>query len=288
MSCYLCKSDKYSKRTGSVRDNPDIDILECSDCGLVYLSSLEHIQDEHYEASGMHDDEVPNIDKWLKETEFDDKRRYDFVKEKIANKNVLDFGCGVGGFLEMARQSASNISGIELEIALQTSFKERELNVFSNLQEAQEQGDKYDIITAFHVVEHLKNPKQILKDLSQLLTENGEMIVEVPNSDDALLTLYENRTFQNFTYWSQHLFLFNAKTMASLVKQSGLGLNWIKHIQRYPLSNHLYWLSKNKPGGQNIWSFLNNNRLDVEYEYQLSLKGKTDTIMASISRKGKS
>ena len=288
MSFYLCKSDKYSKRTGSVRDNRDIDILECSNCGLVYLSSLGHIQSEHYEKSGMHDGEVPNIDKWLKETEFDDKRRYDFVKEKIANKNVLDFGCGVGGFLEMARQSASNISGIELEIALQTSFKERELNVFSNLQEAQEQGDKYDIITAFHVVEHLKNPKQILKDLSQLLTENGEMIVEVPNSDDALLTLYENRTFQNFTYWSQHLFLFNAKTMASLVKQSGLGLNWIKHIQRYPLSNHLYWLSKNKPGGQNIWSFLNNNRLDVEYEYQLSLKGKTDTIMASISRKGKS
>ena len=69
MSCYLCKSDKHSKRTGSVRDNPDIDVLECSDCGLVYLSSLEHIQDKHYEGSGMHDDEVPNIDKWLKETD---------------------------------------------------------------------------------------------------------------------------------------------------------------------------------------------------------------------------
>jgi hypothetical protein len=80
MSCYLCKSDKYSKRAGAVRDNPDIDILECSNCGLVYLSSLGHIQGEHYETSGMHDDEVPNIDKWLKETELDDKRRYDFVK----------------------------------------------------------------------------------------------------------------------------------------------------------------------------------------------------------------
>jgi 2-polyprenyl-3-methyl-5-hydroxy-6-metoxy-1,4-benzoquinol methylase len=166
MSCYLCKSDKYSKRTGSVRDNSNIDILECSDCGLVYLSSLEHIQDGHYEASGMHDDKVPNIDKWLKETEFDDKRRYDFVKEKIANKNVLDFGCGVGGFLEMAIQSARKASGVELERALQLSFQERELNVFPNLREAQEQSEKYDIITAFHVVEHLQNPKQILGDLS--------------------------------------------------------------------------------------------------------------------------
>ena len=249
MSCYLCKNNKYSKRTGNVRDNPDIDILECSNCGLVYLSSLGHIQGEHYEASGMHDDEVPNIDKWLKETEFDDKRRYDFVKEKIANKNVLDFGCGVGGFLEMAKRSASNVSGIELERALQHSFQERKLNVFSNLKEAQKESKKYDIITAFHVVEHLKNPKEILKDLSQLLTENGEMIVEVPNSDDALLTLYENKDFQSFTYWSQHLFLFNAKTIAELVKRSGLKLNWIKYIQRYPLSNHLHWLSKGAPGG---------------------------------------
>jgi len=284
MSCYLCKSDKYSKRTGSVRDNPDINVLECSDCGLVYLSSLEHIQDKHYEASGMHDDEVPNIDKWLKETEFDDKRRYDFVKEKIANKNVLDFGCGVGGFLEMAKQSASNISGIELERALQHSFQERKLNVLSNLKEAQKESKKYNIITAFHVVEHLKNPKKILKDLSRLLTENGEMIIEVPNSNDVLLTLYENEAFQNFTYWSQHLFLFNAQTMAELIKQAGLKLNWIKHVQRYPLSNHLYWLSKGAPGGHKNWNFLNNNKLDSEYENQLASIGKTDTIIVGVSK----
>ena len=69
------------------------------------------------------------------------------------------------------------------------------------------------------------------------------MILEVPNSDDALLTLYESKDFQNFTYWSQHLFLFNTKTMAELIEQTGLKLNGIKHIQRYPLSNHMYWLS---------------------------------------------
>jgi hypothetical protein len=65
MSCYLCKSDQYSQRAGSVRDNSNIDILECSDCGLVYLSSLNHIQDGHYEESGMHGDEVPDIDNSL-------------------------------------------------------------------------------------------------------------------------------------------------------------------------------------------------------------------------------
>ena len=152
------------------------------------------------------------------------------------------------------------------------------------MKEAQKESKKYDIITAFHVVEHLKNPKEILKDLSQLLIENGEMIVEVPNSDDALLTLYESNDFQNFTYWSQHLFLFNEKTMTELIKQTGLKLNWIKHIQRYPLANHLYWLSKDKPGGHKKWNFLNNDRLNSEYESQLALIGRTDTIIVGISR----
>ena len=284
MNCYLCKSEKYSKRIGSVRDNSNIDILECSDCGLVYLSSLKHIQNEFYEESGMHDDEVLDIDNWLKETEFDDKRRYDFIKEKIINKNVLDFGCGVGGFLDLARKSTSSVSGVELEKALQPSFKQRNLDVFENLSKAQEENKKYDVITAFHVVEHLKNPKEILKDLSHLLTESGEMIIEVPNSNDVLLTLYENKDFQNFTYWSQHLFFFNKTTMSELIKQAGLKLNWIKHVQRYPLSNCLYWLAKGRPGGHQKWGFLDNVKLNLEYENQLALIGKTDTIIVGVSK----
>ncbi len=281
MSCYLCQNDKYTTRPGSVRDNKDINILECDNCGLVFLSSFNHIKKSHYEDSGMHDREALDIDKWLESTEEDDKRRYQFVKEKITNKAVLDFGCGIGGFLNLVKNSASKADGVELEKALQSSFKQRKLNVFSNLSLVR---GKYDVITAFHVVEHLEKPKEILKQLSKFLTEDGEMIIEVPNSNDALLTLYENKPFQNFTYWSQHLFLFNEKTITELVKQAGLKLNWIKHIQRYSLSNHLYWLAKGKPGGHKVWDFMNNNKLDKEYEGQLAYIGKTDTIIVGISK----
>jgi len=284
MSCYLCKSNNFYIRKGSVRDDENINILECNNCGLVYLSSLNHIEDRHYEESGMHGDEVPDINKWLRETEFDDKRRYKFIKEKITNKTVLDFGCGAGGFLDLSKKSAISVSGIELEKALQTSFKQRNLDVFENLSKAQEVDKKYDVITAFHVVEHLQNPKKVLKELSLLLKDGGEMIVEVPNSEDALLTLYDNNAFQNFTYWSQHIFLFNAKTITELVKQAGLEPCWIKHIQRYPLSNHLYWLANGKPGGHQKWNFLNNKRLNSNYEAQLAAIGKTDTIIIGISK----
>jgi 2-polyprenyl-3-methyl-5-hydroxy-6-metoxy-1,4-benzoquinol methylase len=283
LSCYLCGGTNNIIRPGRVRDSTEIKPLECVDCGLVFLSSVGHIAEEHYVESGMHGGEMPDIDSWLLKTEFDDERRFKFLKEQITNKTILDFGCGVGGFLDRTKLLASEVSGIELEKALQTSFNERELNVFSNLQLAQEDGRKWDLITAFHVVEHLSDPRQTLNDLSTLLNKEGQMIIEVPSANDVLLTLYNNQPFQNFTYWSQHLFLFNSQTFSDLIKQSGLKLNWLKHIQRYPLSNHLYWLANGKPGGHQKWGFMNDNLLNQAYERQLASIGKTDTLIAGVS-----
>jgi 2-polyprenyl-3-methyl-5-hydroxy-6-metoxy-1,4-benzoquinol methylase len=282
--CYLCDSSNFIIRPGCVRYNKNIDILECTNCGLVSLSSLDHIKSEHYENSGMHDSTQPDISSWIKETQGDDKRRYEFVKEKIINNRILDFGCGTGGFLDLAKLSGSKVAGVELEKALQALFKEKGLNVFPNLEAAQKEGSKWDLITAFHVVEHLPDPKYMLRELASLLSDEGELIIEVPNSNDALLTLYDNKAFQNFTYWSQHLYLFNQKTLSELVKQAGLKLNWIKHVQRYPLSNHLYWLANGKPGGHSKWGFMNNIVLDSEYENELASLGMTDTIIVGISK----
>jgi 2-polyprenyl-3-methyl-5-hydroxy-6-metoxy-1,4-benzoquinol methylase len=279
MSCYLCQSNKYSKRAGTVRDNRDIDVLQCDECGLVYLSSTDHIKKEHYEESGMHDDGL-NINNWLKETDKDDERRFQFIKEKITNKNVLDFGCGVGGFLEKAKTVAKTVVGVELERALQPSFKQRHLNVFSDLTSVR---GSYDVITAFHVVEHLDDPAITLRDLATLLSFGGEIIVEVPNSEDALLTLYNNKSFQNFTYWSQHLYLYNAQTIKELVRKSGLKVNWVKHVRRYSLANHLYWLAKGKPGGHEKYKFIDTVELNKQYESQLAALEITDTIIVSIS-----
>ncbi len=55
MSCYICGCKEYLERPGSVRDNSELKINECVECGLVFLSSQLHISDEHYKDSGMHD-----------------------------------------------------------------------------------------------------------------------------------------------------------------------------------------------------------------------------------------
>jgi 2-polyprenyl-3-methyl-5-hydroxy-6-metoxy-1,4-benzoquinol methylase len=283
-SCYLCSSKNFHIRPGLVRDNQSISILECSECGLVYLSSFDHINSKHYENSGMHNDNQLDYDSWIEDTKDDDRRRFEFLIEKITNKRVLDFGCGAGGFLDIAKPFASKVDGIELEKALQSRFMEKELNVFSSIEEAKKNGAKWDLITSFHVVEHLPDPKKILKEIANLLTNEGELIIEVPNSNDVLLSLYENQKFQSFTYWSQHLFLYSQKTLTELIRQSGYKLHWVKHVQRYPLSNHLYWLAKGQPGGHKKWDFMNSKALDAEYENKLASLQMTDTIIASISK----
>jgi 2-polyprenyl-3-methyl-5-hydroxy-6-metoxy-1,4-benzoquinol methylase len=284
--CYLCGGTKFKKRPGSVRDNPELEVFECASCGLVFLSSFDHIKDGFYENSEMHGKDVLDIQTWTRETEWDDERRFQYLKSALPNQRLLDFGCGTGGFLLKVQDLAATVHGIELETRLNSHYKSRDLTIFKNLSDIQSDIRRkgYDIITMFHVLEHIPDPKSILVELSEILADGGQIIVEVPNADDALLTLYKNKPFSNFTYWSCHLFLFTAKTLKILFSQVNLKVNYIKQIQRYPLANHLYWLANGKPGGHQKWHFLNSPELHAAYEKQLAAIGKCDTILASVSR----
>jgi 2-polyprenyl-3-methyl-5-hydroxy-6-metoxy-1,4-benzoquinol methylase len=278
MICYLCKSKYFKVRQGAVRDNPALQIIECYDCSLVTLNSFDHVQVGHYENSGMHGDDPRSVEAWLRETDQDDQRRFTMLKSALVNQRLLDFGCGAAGFLYKSQSLAAEVSGIELERRVHEFWK-GDLNIFHTLDEVI---GKYDLITAFHVVEHLLDPRLILRQLASHLEPSGRLVIEVPSSNDALLTLYDSNEFQKFTYWSQHLFLFNAETLLRLAKQSGLRILSIKQFQRYPLSNHLYWLSKRKPGGHQCWSFLDSPALIEAYSASLAALGRCDTLIAHL------
>lgn len=279
--CYLCGKKDIKTRPGKVRDKPCLKVLECKSCGLVFLSSFSHINEGFYESSGMHGGDA-NTEEWIRETEWDDERRYNFLFRVLENKSVLDFGCGNGGFLIKAKEIARQIKGVEPETSLRTYFLRKELEVFPNIDEV---SGYYDVITLFHVLEHVIDPKNILTKLAGILNDGGQIIVEVPNANDAMIGLYRSEPFLNFTYWSCHLFLFTGSTLNMLAEQAGLKANYIKQIQRYPLSNHLYWLARGTPGGHQKWSFLDSPDLNAAYEKQLASIGCCDTIIASFSKR---
>jgi 2-polyprenyl-3-methyl-5-hydroxy-6-metoxy-1,4-benzoquinol methylase len=281
-SCYLCHKKDFEPVEGRVRDMPELKILRCSSCGLVFLESFDHIDDKFYNQSKMRENDL-NKD-WelhINECYSDDLRRSELMRPLVANKSILDFGCGGGGFLLKVRDSAASCAGVEKDDYFKNILGKRfGINIFDDIEECSE---TYDYITMFHVLEHLKDPKVIIKKLSTLLNQGGSIIIEVPNAEDALLTLYKNNPFSQFTYWSCHLYLFNNNSLRKLIEYSGLKVNYIKQIQRYPLSNHLYWLAQGKPGGHKRWDFLNNENLNSNYESVLANLGIADTILVSVT-----
>jgi 2-polyprenyl-3-methyl-5-hydroxy-6-metoxy-1,4-benzoquinol methylase len=251
--CYLCGSNENFKRPGVLRDNyPEIDVLECSECGFVFLSKQPEVD---YQNECVHDTEL----------NADDKRRAEYLSDIANGKSLLDFGCGSGNLLRLLK---GDIAG--LEPCLKT--KEAGFPLYRSIDEINR---KFDIITMFHSIEHLTNPRLILIELRRKLKPGGMLVIETPNSDNALLTLYNCKAFQDFTYWAGHPYLFNENTLTELAKQSGYTVESIKGIQRYPLSAHLYWLAEGKPGGQNVWGHLDGE----EYVNKLAEYGITDTII---------
>lgn len=278
-TCYLCQSNEISIKHDKVRDSDAIHVLECPNCGLVFLSTFSHITNQFYEESGMLNGKL-DIKNYRNNSFKDDKRRADYCADSITNKSILDFGCGAGGFLHLIKGITKDAAGLEIDNNINNYINEEGIKCYKQITEIQ---DKFDYITLFHVLEHLPNPIEVLKGLRKYLNPSGSIIIEVPNSQDALLTLYKNKAFADFTYWSCHLFLFSKENLLNVFKQAGFNVKYIKQVQRYPLSNHLYWMSHQKPGGHKEFNFLHNSILNSEYENQLANLGYCDTLFAEIT-----
>ena len=108
------------------------------------------------------------------------------------------------------------------------------------------------------------------------------MIIEVPHARDALFTIYDCEKFKQFSFWSEHLVLHTKMSLKLTLNAATFSSIKIFGYQRYPLANHLYWLSKGKPGGHEKWSELVSNKLDLEYKNQLEKIDRTDTLIAIV------
>ena len=270
--CRLCGSDKIDLIKRGVRDNAEIDVFKCQKCGLEFLSQTSQADEEFYTHGGMHC--AYNTESWFKNTYTDDYRRALFLKNIIRNKNVLDFGTGNGGFLIQADKFAKNVYGCDLDVSLDEHYKAHNLNVKHSIEDF---GQNFDVITMFHVLEHIELPEKVLEGLKKYLNKNGKLIIEVPNSDDALLTFYKSEAFKNFTYWSCHLYAYNSKNVKTVLKNSGYKINRIEYVQRYPYTNHKGWLKDKLLGGHK--KYKTNEFINTLYKLVLKFTKKTDTLL---------
>jgi len=166
-------------------------------------------------------------------------------------KNLLDVGCGTGDFLQVAQQNNWNISGIEPnEQARQIANRKTNNSVFNINDLGKFKNHSFDVITLWHVLEHLPNLEQQVLTLKTLLKENGTLIVAVPNhkSNDA-------KHYKNF--WAaydvpRHLWHFNQDSISKL-----FALQNMQVVKTKPMKFDAYYVSllseKYKSGSMNLF-----------------------------------
>lgn len=278
--CYLCDSSELELFKKGNRGNSEIDILLCQACGLHQLNSFSHISDDYYRDSKMHNN---NYDLWNKICMLDDDRRTNTLKSAFLSKNILDFGSGSGGFSFNIKKYVNKIIALDIDSCGKDEYDKHGVTFIQDIKQMEK--NTFDYITMFHVLEHLKDPVSKLKELAHYLKEDGSFYIEVPNSNDALLSLYKSNEFLDWTAWECHLFMYSDKNLTEIANQAGLCVDYIQQIQRYPLSNHMWWVQKGKSFGHNVYDFLNTDDIKMAYGKTLSQVGACDTLFAKFSKK---
>ena len=101
---------------------------------------------------------------------------------KTDAKELLDIGCGTGDFLSIAKNANWNVTGIEPnEQAREIANSKTNNSVYNNMQLHQLKENSFDVITLWHVLEHLPNLEMHVYRLERLLKPNGKIVVAVPN-----------------------------------------------------------------------------------------------------------
>ena len=130
------------------------------------------------------------------------------------NNTILDVGAGTGDFLKTCLQNNWNVFGTEPNQQAREVAKEKGIVLHNNL--GVYSNKKFDIITLWHVLEHVENLSEFISQLDNLLSENGKLIVAVPNykSDDA--NYYKE-------FWAafdvpRHLWHFSQQSISKIFK----------------------------------------------------------------------
>jgi len=211
----------------------------------------------------------------------DDYRRAEQFKKNLKNRDILDFGCGWGGFLRNI-ENYKSLNGVELRKEC-TNFIKNNLKKINISDDINSFDRKFDTITMFHVLEHIPFQVDTLKILKSKLKNKGKIIIEVPHAEDFLILQDELKEFKNFTFWSEHLILHTYKSLKSILLKAGFQNINIRYYQRYNFSNHLGWFLKRKPGGHNLYKKIVSDRLNLSYCENLKKIGQTDTLIAIAS-----
>lgn len=182
------------------------------------------------------------------------KRKEKFLNEIFYNQNsnvrsekkLLDIGAGTGDFLKYCKEKDWQVFGTEPDLGARTIASKKEIFLEEELSNIKTK--EFNIITLWHVLEHVEDLEDYIKRLKNLLSENGRLIIAVPNYKS-----YDANYYKNF--WAafdvpRHLWHFSQKGIEKLFSEFGFILE-----NKKPMKFDSYFVSllseKYKTGNMN-------------------------------------
>jgi 2-polyprenyl-3-methyl-5-hydroxy-6-metoxy-1,4-benzoquinol methylase len=182
-------------------------------------------------------------------------------------KKVLDVGAGTGDFLNSCKKSNWEIFGVEPSLdAIKIAAKK---NIFLKQNVSEFHQKKFDVITLWHVLEHIENLTEYIASLKKLLKENGTLVVAVPNYKS-----YDAKFYKE--HWAafdvpRHLWHFSQNSISKLFSQVSMRV-----VKTLPMKFDAYYVAllseKYKSGTMNpfksfLRGFQSNNKARSTSEY---------------------
>ena len=167
-------------------------------------------------------EEIKYISQVTQKADNDESSKFAFIPGSVlATIFSIILGCGTGNFVQACKESGWNITGVEPDQgARQVASDRTRESIFQNIFEPEIAHQKYDIITMWHVLEHVHLLDETIAWLKAHLKPGGEILIAVPNPES-----HDAKKYGEF--WAaydvpRHLYHFTEKTMKTLMQKHNL------------------------------------------------------------------
>ncbi len=236
--CPLCKSGLFLNAL-EVKDHAvskeTFIVCKCTNCKIQFTNprpkadriSKYYDFPEYY----SHDDSGKNLTQLLYQTirKIAIKRKVALINTLVQKKgDLLDYGCGTGEFLNRAKIEGWNVSGFEPnEKARKLASIKISEKIHSELDNF-DSSQSFDVITLFHVLEHIHKLRKTVKILLRSLKSDGYLLIAIPNPESLDAQKYGDK----WAGWDvpRHLYHFNSEAMESFEEAFELELVDLKKM----------------------------------------------------------
>jgi 2-polyprenyl-3-methyl-5-hydroxy-6-metoxy-1,4-benzoquinol methylase len=259
VKCILCQSHDFDIHNNYVRKfaNDIYRIIKCKSCNHIQLFPNNYDVKHYYDDDSQDNEalQISNRDnvQWREMVENQAFRRLSILENitTLENKNIIDIGGGYGDFVKQTSQKYPNSTITILEPGITRIHSSQDSNiikinqlldnVFSNKNK-----DKYDIITSFHVLEHVLNPFEFIQNCYQMLKSNGVLYIEVPNQNNDIVQLSEYYK-NNIWYMKAHISYFTIEIIQNILSKLDITNYTFHGFERYDYENYTNWIENNYP-----------------------------------------